>query len=159
MLPRYPGVFRSISCRPVAILEKRCADPLYTNRPNSLPRPGTHFPIARTPRGLLKRGGVGNQSAMDRHKEWQKVLDDEVRRWSAMSCRDLISKLHDGETYEVELDSKKYQVEVELLENREDYVQIIVAVDDGSLPASLFPLTQTFVRKKNLRPFSRSAEF
>jgi hypothetical protein len=92
--------------------------------------------------------GLAYQSAMDRHKEWQKVLDAEVRRWSAMSCRDLISKLHDGETYEVELDSKKYQVEVELLENREDYVQIIVALDDGSLSASLFPLTQTFVRKK-----------
>ena len=87
-------------------------------------------------------------SAMDRYKEWQKVLDAEVRRWSAMSYWDLISKLRDGETYEVELDSKKYQVEVELLENREDYVQIIVALDDGSLSASLFPLTQTFVRKK-----------
>src|SRR5215469_4274348 len=64
MLPRYPGVFRSISCRPVAILEKRCADPLYTNRPNSLPRPGTHFPIARTPRGLLKWGGEMLNPAM-----------------------------------------------------------------------------------------------
>ena len=87
---------------------------------------------------------------MDRHKEWHKVLDAEVRRWSAMSCCDLISKLHDRKTYEVELASRKYQVEVELLENREDYVQIIVAVDDGSLPASLFPLTQTFIRKKAL---------
>jgi len=94
--------------------------------------------------------GLAYHSAMDRHKEWQKVLDAEVRRWSAMSYWDLISKLRDGETYEVDLDSKKYQVEVELSENREDYVQIIVAVDDGSLPASLFPLTQTFIRKKAL---------
>ena len=92
--------------------------------------------------------GLAYHRAMDRHKEWQKVLDAEVRRWSSMSYWDLISKLRDGETYEVDLDSKKYQVEVELSENREDYVQIIVAVDDGSLPASLFPLTQTFVRKK-----------
>ena len=94
--------------------------------------------------------GLAYHSAMDRHKEWQKVLDAEVRRWSAMSYWDLISKLRDGETYEVDIDSKKYQVEVELSENREDYVQIIVAVDDGSLPASLFPLTQTFIRKKAL---------
>ena len=94
--------------------------------------------------------GLAYHSVMDRHKEWQKVLDAEVRRWSAMSYWDLISKLRDGETYEVDLDSKKYQVEVELSENREDYVQIIVAVDDGSLPASLFPLTQTFIRKKAL---------
>ena len=77
------------------------------------------------------------------------ILDFEVRRWSAMSSEDLISKLHDLQTYEVELDSRKYQVEVELLENREDYVQIIVSVDDGSLPASLFPLTQTFICKKS----------
>ena len=86
---------------------------------------------------------------MDRRKRWQKILDFEVRRWSAISSEDLISKLHDLQTYEVELDSRKYQVEVELLENRKDHVQIIVAVDDGSLPASLFPLTQTFIRKKS----------
>jgi hypothetical protein len=66
-----------------------------------------------------------------------------------MSCCDLISKLHDRETYEVELASRKYQVDVELLENSEDYIQIIVAVDDGSLPALLFPLTQIFIRKKS----------
>jgi hypothetical protein len=66
-----------------------------------------------------------------------------------MLFEDLISKLHDLQTYEVELDSRKYQVEVELLETREDHVQIIVAVDDGSLPSSLFPLTQTFIRKKS----------
>ena len=65
-----------------------------------------------------------------------------------MSSEDLISKLHDLQTYEVELDSRKYQVEVELLENRKDHVQIIVAVDDGSLPASLFPLTQTLYSEK-----------
>jgi len=65
-----------------------------------------------------------------------------------MSSEDLISKLHDLRTYEVEFDSRKYQVEVELLENGENYIQIIVAVDDGSLPASLFPLTQTFIRKE-----------
>jgi hypothetical protein len=58
------------------------------------------------------------------------------------------SELHDLQTYEVEVDSKTYQVEVELLENTERYVHIMVAVDGGSLPASLLPLTETFIREK-----------
>ena len=86
---------------------------------------------------------------MNRLKRWQKILDFEVRRWSAMSSEDLISELRDLQTYAVEFDSRTYQVEVELLENGKDHVQIIVAVDDGSLPASLFPVTQTFIRKKS----------
>ena len=69
--------------------------------------------------------------------------------WSAMDCEELVSMLHDLRVYEVELDLKKYQIEVELLENTESYVQVMVAVDDGRLPASLFPLTRTFIRKKS----------
>jgi hypothetical protein len=85
---------------------------------------------------------------MNRQKTWQMVLDVEVQRWSAMSCDDLVSKLHQLQAYEVEFDSKMYQVEVELLENTERYVHIMVAVDDGSLPESLAPLTETFIREK-----------
>jgi len=40
--------------------------------------------------------------------------------------------------------SKKYQVEVELLEDIDTYVQVMVAVDDGLLPASISPVTATF---------------
>ena len=65
-----------------------------------------------------------------------------------MSCEQLVSRLHDLQTYQVELDSKTYQVEVELLENAEKYLHVMVAVDDGSLPASLLPLTETFLREK-----------
>jgi len=86
---------------------------------------------------------------MNRQKEWQKVLDSELRRWSAMSCEQLVSNLRDLQTYEVELDSKTYQVEVELLENTDKYVHVVVAVDDGSLPASISPATQTFIREKH----------
>ena len=85
---------------------------------------------------------------MHRPEEWQEVLDSEVKRWSAMSCEQLVSRLRDEQTYEVELASKQYQVEVELLENNEKYLQVMVAVDDGSLPASIFPLTHTFIRQK-----------
>ncbi len=66
-----------------------------------------------------------------------------------MSCEQLISELTDGQAYEIEFESKKYQVEVELLENTEKYVHVMVAVDDGSLPASIFPLTSGFIRDKD----------
>jgi tRNA U54 and U55 pseudouridine synthase Pus10 len=85
---------------------------------------------------------------MARKDEWKKVLDPEVKRWSAMSVEQLVSELRDTRVYEVELDSKKYQVEVELLENTERYINVMVSVDDGSLPASLFPLTHIFIREK-----------
>src|SRR2546428_623761 len=64
---------------------------------------------------------------MSRREEWQKVLDSEVKRWSAMSCGQLISELQDLQAYEVEFDSKKYQVEVELLENTEKYLNVAVS--------------------------------
>jgi hypothetical protein len=71
-------------------------------------------------------------------------------RWSAMSCSQLVAQLRDPQAYEVEFDSKKYQVEVELLENTEQYLHVMVAVDDGSLPASIFPSTTTFICQKTL---------
>jgi hypothetical protein len=39
-------------------------------------------------------------------------------------------------------------VEVELLENTEKHPHVMAAVDDGRLPASLSPLTQSFVHEK-----------
>jgi len=54
-----------------------------------------------------------------------------MKRWSAMSCAQLISLLSDEQTYEVEFESKKYQVEVQILENTDSYVHVSVAVDDG----------------------------
>jgi len=67
-----------------------------------------------------------------------------------MSYSELVSELRDLQAYEVEFDSKKYQVEVELLENTDQYINVVVAVDDGSLPASISPLTRNFVRQKPL---------
>jgi hypothetical protein len=80
--------------------------------------------------------------------EWRKVLDSEVKRWAALSYGQLASGLRDLQAYEVEFDSRKYQVEVELLENTEHYLHVMVAVDDGSLPASISPLTHSFIRQK-----------
>lgn len=71
-----------------------------------------------------------------------------MKRWSAMSCEQLVSELNEVKAYEVEFDSKQYQVEVELLENTARYLHVMVAVDDGSLPASIAPLTRTFICPK-----------
>jgi hypothetical protein len=85
---------------------------------------------------------------MKRREQWRHVLDAEVARWSAMSCDELIAALPDVQAYKVERDSKSYQVEVELLENTEKYIHVMVAVDDGSLPASISPLVESFIRDK-----------
>ena len=82
---------------------------------------------------------------MSRRAEWQKVLDAEIERWSAMSCEQLIAELREIRVYEVEVEARRYQVEVELLENTDEYVHVMVGVDDGSLPASISPSTKTFV--------------
>jgi hypothetical protein len=43
---------------------------------------------------------------MSRRKEWQKVLDSEVKRWSALPCGQLVSELHEAQGYEVEFEIK-----------------------------------------------------
>jgi hypothetical protein len=43
----------------------------------------------------------------------------EVVRWQAMSCEEVVSRLRD----EVEIGTKKYQVEVELLDNTASHLQ------------------------------------
>jgi hypothetical protein len=85
---------------------------------------------------------------MSRRAEWQQVLDAEVARWSGMSWEQLVTELHEVRAYQVEVESKRYQIEVELLENVADYVHVVVGVDDGSLPRSIVPLTHSFIRQK-----------
>ena len=87
---------------------------------------------------------------MSRRAEWRKVLDSEVERWSALSCVRLVSELRDLQAYEVEFDSKNYQVEVQLLEDNEHYLHFMVAVDDGGLPASIAPVSRSVIRQKAL---------
>src|SRR5690348_3638713 len=86
---------------------------------------------------------------MSKRAEWSRVLDAEVARWSQRPWEQLLTELQEGRAYQVEVDSKPYQVEVVLLENTQEYVHVIVAVDDGTLPRSLMPLTHSFVKQKN----------
>jgi hypothetical protein len=43
------------------------------------------------------------------------------------------------------------QVEVQILADEPEHVQVMVSVDDGSLPASLIPAIDSFVRAKRPR--------
>jgi hypothetical protein len=91
---------------------------------------------------------------MSRREKWQKVLDVEVARWSELSWEELVSELREARAYQVELESKPYQVEAQLLENTADYVHVSVSVDDGSLPQSIVPLTHSFIKQKSAAPAS-----
>ena len=79
------------------------------------------------------------------------MLETEVKKWSGKSCDELVAALLDVRAYEVEFDGKRYQVEVQLLENTDRYVHVGVDVDDGSLPASFRPLSDSFIRQKQNR--------
>ena len=78
-------------------------------------------------------------------------MDSEVERWSKMSCEQLLLELGDIKAYTVQRDAKEYQVEVQMLENTDTYLHVMVAVDDGHLPASFIPVSATFIREKTPR--------
>ncbi len=86
---------------------------------------------------------------MSRRAEWQKVLDIEVARWSGKTWQQLVQELRELQAYQFEVDSKQFQVEVELLEDTKDYLHVIVAVDDGTLPMSISPSTHDFIKQKS----------
>ena len=84
-----------------------------------------------------------------RRAEWRTILDAEVKRWSALSFDELLEALRDRQHYEVDFESKKYQVEVEVLEITEKYLHVAVAVDDGAPLSSVRPLSRSFFCSTN----------
>ena len=82
---------------------------------------------------------------MNRRERWRRVLDNEVARWSDKPYDDLRADLKDDIHYQVEFESVTHQVEVELLEDTPPYVHVSVAVDDGSLPWAMFPVSYSFI--------------
>jgi hypothetical protein len=81
--------------------------------------------------------------------KWRPVLDAEMKRWSAMSCSQLLSRLAaEEENYDVEFESQKFQVEVKLLEDTAAYIHVAVAVDDGHFWRALRPLSRSFICRK-----------
>jgi hypothetical protein len=62
-----------------------------------------------------------------------------------MPCAELTSQLAELQTYEVEFESKKYQVEVQILENTDSCVHVGLAVDDGHFWRAMRPLSSSFI--------------
>lgn len=85
-------------------------------------------------------------SELTRRQRWQIVLDAELARWSAMTWEQLIAELTEVRVYQVPGDGFTYQVEVELLQRTHEYLNVMVSVDDGILPASILPATATFLK-------------
>lgn len=85
---------------------------------------------------------------MKRREEWQPVLDAEIKKWIAKCCAELVAELPDEQVYEIEFAAKTYQLEVQLLENTDEYVHVGVFVDEGSIPASFRPLSSSFILEK-----------
>jgi len=65
-----------------------------------------------------------------------------------MSHERLTAELDEDHVYEVAFESRKYQVELEHLENTGRHIHVTVSVDDGGLPVSIRPLTDSFIRNK-----------
>lgn len=83
----------------------------------------------------MSGANVGNKD------KWRKVLDAEVNRWSALPHDQVVSALSDAQTYEVDFETKKYRVQVGVVEIAEQYLHINVSVDDGSVGR---PLSRSF---------------
>ena len=74
----------------------------------------------------------------------QTCLAKELAAWRRLSADEILERLEDEETYyETECEGFEFQVEVTLATVTEDFVQILISVDDGTLPRSLIPLTTT----------------
>lgn len=86
---------------------------------------------------------------MKRREEWRPVLEAEVTRWKAKSYLELQDALTDEQVYEIQFGGRNHQVEVSILENKATFVHVIVSVDDGTLPASLSPLSESFIKHRS----------
>jgi hypothetical protein len=89
---------------------------------------------------------------MNRRERMQQVLNAELERWSSMTVDQLLDELREERNYQLRAGSQEYQFEVQLLENSPTYLHVAVAVDDGRLPFSIFPMSTTFIREKGQSP-------
>ncbi len=83
-------------------------------------------------------------------KDLQSFLDVEVGKWSAKPFGTLKQELRSG--YENAGEGLEYHVEVQLLENRKDYIHVSVAVCSERVRWSCFhPLSTSFLVYPNGR--------
>ena len=85
---------------------------------------------------------------MSKRQSWRRILDVEMQKWSSMSYDELVHRLQELQDYRVKGEPHDYQVEVQLLEKTQEYVHVMVAVDDGTLPQSLVPVSDSFICRR-----------
>lgn len=77
-----------------------------------------------------------------------KNVRKEEEKFSQKSYEDL-SKLDKNLSYQVDSDENAYQVEVNIVEKNEKFIQLLIAVDDGAIFRGRVPLsTSVVVHKK-----------
>ena len=72
------------------------------------------------------------------------LLAAEIDVWSKKSLALIAEELADVAAYGRD-DPEQHQFEVQLLEHTEEYVHVIISVDDGSFWRSFSPVTRTFL--------------
>src|SRR5438309_10127125 len=83
-------------------------------------REGVVLNLDRTPFSVADVIKERDRSAAD----WCAIAGDEFARWKARSYADLRAALSDVVAYDRDGPGAPYQVEVQLLENRHDYVHV-----------------------------------
>jgi hypothetical protein len=76
--------------------------------------------------------------------DWSEILSEETVCWSSKSYDQLMRELREPRAYEVRRGEATFQVEVEILDKSDRFVQVSVAVDDGVLPRAMFPVSRNF---------------
>jgi hypothetical protein len=83
--------------------------------------------------------------------EGRAVLEAAVRRWSRIPWDQIVGLLQDSQPYQVTFETRKYQVDVELLENTDAHIGLSVTVNDGASSQSTPPLSQIVIVSKTTR--------
>lgn len=85
---------------------------------------------------------------MANRAELRRALEDEVRRWSAISYSRIHEEIRNRGIYQIASDSEEFQVEVILLEDTETYWHVGLSIDDGRLLTAMRPVCDSFVNRK-----------
>ena len=79
-----------------------------------------------------------------KRKNLKLILDQEVNKYKNKPCSELV-KITNSEIYEITIEQNHCQVEVQVVERNENYLNISIAIDDKSFLCSIFPVTTNFI--------------
>jgi hypothetical protein len=86
---------------------------------------------------------------MRKRDKLREILAAEISRWSAMPYDELILQLQGECVYQVESESTQFHLDVQVLENTDEYVHVMVGIHDGSFWGFISPLSDSFITRKH----------